>query len=507
MKDSNRSRAVGRTVLVVVTVVLLGALLDRRVASAGDDDLTARRHEWVAGAVEELHALADWCTSARLFAARARVYETVLLFDPDDGKARRWLRYRRGHDGDWGRAPHYVPPKDRGRQRPEFEKKIQAWRVAFLGEARALLEAAIAAGEMGLQSAILRTTLRIAPHDEGFRRANGEVRSNREGKTDWILVATQTGDRRRPALRKAAREAVDAVADPRRGSLVDADRRGDVPWGPVLQGRRVRVLGTTGAQEVRRQYDYCEATWPVFRSVFRLTAPVWKTDASYARGLTVYVVRSREAGNAFLSLQPGVSERSLDFVRPLVGAWIPGQAALVVKAPVPVIRLECGPKMILSGMCRRTFGITVNRAWASEGLAHYLTHLITGTRFICSVRDRKSRYAEPQPALPEYGVSTPNRDDWLLAGRDLLASEKKPDLFLMIGKDVNTITPDEVLYGYCIVAYLIEGRPDACVGFFRDVGQAETVDLEPIVKRRLGLDVSTFEARVLRWLDETTSRP
>ena len=45
--------------------------------------------------MERLHALATWCASAKLFAARAEVYEGILACEPDDEVARKWLRYQR----------------------------------------------------------------------------------------------------------------------------------------------------------------------------------------------------------------------------------------------------------------------------------------------------------------------------------------------------------------------------------------------------------------------------
>ena len=60
------------------------------------------------------------------------------------------------------------------------------------------------------------------------------------------------------------------------------------------------------------------------------------------------------------------------------------------------------------------------------------------------------------------------------------------------------------VFGYALGAYLIEGRPKTCVPFFRAVGEAKTVDLEPIVQKHLGFDVAALEVRVLRWLEETT---
>ena len=156
-------------------------------------------------------------------------------------------------------------------------------------------------------------------------------------------------------------------------------------------------------------------------------------------------------------------------------------------------------------MSAMLFDIRGKEGWVSEGLDHYLVHLITGTRILSPVTDAKTRYGQPQPGLPDVKPRAIDQDDWLLRGHDLVRSDEKPEFFLMAGKNVNDLTVQDVLYAYCIVAYLIEGRPKACAPFLDAVGKAENVDMEPLVQKHLGFDVATLEWRVRRWLDETTN--
>ena len=71
-------------------------------------------------------------------------------------------------------------------------------------------------------------------------------------------------------------------------------------------------------------------------------------------------------------------------------------------------------------------------------------------------------------------------------------------------EDVNDLTQPEILYSYCLVAYLVEGRPEECVDFFRDVGTAKVVNPEAVSLKHFGLKLPALEARVERWLEETT---
>ena len=105
-----------------------------------------------------------------------------------------------------------------------------------------------------------------------------------------------------------------------------------VEWGGILQGEHVRVLGTPDDAEMRRQYQYCEACWPVFHAALDLDPPTGSTLDDYARGMSVYVFDDIRRGNAFLVRQPGVSERYREFTESLAALWIPRRAAVLVKS-------------------------------------------------------------------------------------------------------------------------------------------------------------------------------
>ena len=474
---------------------------------AGEDAPRVRWQRLRGESVERLHALATWCTSARLFAARAEVYERVLAFEPNDEVARQWLRYERTGDGTWRRRPDYTPPRDLSRSRDDYEKRRAAWNVWFTEEALPLVRAAKDANDVALRSRILAAAARVAPEAPSLRTENGEVLVREGNASHWLLVESRLARTRRPRLRKLARDAVAAVPDPRPGAFRAGDDAEAVAWGRVLQGARVRVLGTPDDAELVQQLAYCEACWPVYRAALDLDVPTGSALDGYARGLTVYVFDDVAAGNAFLARQPGVSARYLEFGRALAALWIPERPAVLVKARDRPARLEGGPKQVLGGMSAALLDIRGLDGWASEGLDHYLAHLITGTRILSAVTDPKSRYGQPQPGRPDVTARAIDPDDWLQRGLALLRSGEKPEFFLLVGKSVNDLTVNDVLYGYCIVAYLIEGRPQACAPFLRAVGASQGVDLEPRVQQHLGFDVATLEARVLRWLAETTATP
>ena len=494
-----------RAELVRLLLLVLLAALVPGTASAEEDEAPRARWQGVrVEAVERLHALATWCASARLFAARAETYERVLAFDPDDEVARKWLRYERAADGTWNRRSHYTPPRDLSRSRDRYEERHAALGAWLAEEALAVVAAAGEAHDVALRSRILAVATQVAPEAADLRRENGEILVESPDASRWILVESRIARERRRDLLRAAKDAVAAVPDPQPGTPGTGDDAGVVPWGRILQGEQVRVLGLPDEVEMRTQYRYCEACWPVFRAALHVDPPTWSTPGSYARGVSVYVFDDVRRGNAFLDRQPDVPERYRAFAERLAALWIPGRPAVLIKSDNAQARLEAGPKQILGGMSATVLDIRAQDGWASEGLDHYLVYLITGTRILSSMTDPKSRYGQPQPGLPDVAPRAIDQDDWLRRGLALLRSDEKPDFFLMVGKSVNDLTTSDVLYGYCIVAYLVEGRPQACAPFLRAVGASENVDLEPLVQAHLGFDVAALEARVLRWLDETT---
>lgn len=471
-------------------------------------DAPSPRARWAAlaaEAVEKLHDLGDWCRTSKMFGLRAEVLEMVLLFDPDDAVAREALRYEREADGTWKRRPGYRPPRNYRRRHDTYDERRAAWRAWFGGEAALLLQAARRAGDARLADEVLQIAVRAVPDDASLRSANREVAVEQDGRRVWILEESQRALENRPRYRALGRAAVEEVTPPTRGTMSVGEETSGVPWTGVLQGPHVRLLGEPPPREMATSFRYCEATWPVFRTVFDVEPPTWNDPGRYSRGVTVYVFDTLEGGNAFLARQSGVTERDAAFAASLVGTWIRGRPAFVVKSPDATSRLECAPRMLFATMAYHRLGVRDACGWAAEGLAHYLTYLVAGTRLLNSVADEDARYGRPQGDLPTDDTTAPTADDWLTTGLALLHGEDKPDLHLLAGKDVNAITKEEVLYGYCLTAYLVEGWPGQAVGFFRQVGDGEQVDMDRAALEHLGVRASTLEQRLLRWLEETAS--
>jgi hypothetical protein len=306
-------------------------------------------------------------------------------------------------------------------------------------------------------------------------------------------------------LRGVARRALDSPPPATNGTLSTTDALDQVPWGPARQGPHVRLLGTPGDAEMLRHYSACEAAWPLFEAAFGIEPPSWPADLPGVTGLSIVVFEDPEAGDAWLARIPGVPPEHLEFAKPLAASLVPGRPAILVKSNEEGLRVEAGARLVLDCMVITRLGVTVKRAWASQALSDYLIWPLTGTRLIGTTTAYTSRYA-PETVGPGNPLPTAlPADDWLKAGLLLVTGPEKPDFRLMVGKDLPGLTAPEMLYAYCVIAWLLEGRSDVAVPFLQAVGKMAEVDVEPLLVEHLGMDIVDLEARVRRWLEETTA--
>lgn len=471
-------------------------------AHAEDLDLETRWKQVRTKAVKQLHGLADWCTSAKLFGARADVYDGILRIEPDDATARKRLKFKRAKDGTWTRPARWKKPKNLSKGIDEFRERQAALGVTFRDAVAELFEIADDESNYRVRAQLVATALAVAPDNTDFRGWNRETRSG----DDWILKESLIARTRRTELTEAAAKAFDAQPKPKAGEPQPQDRHGSVGWSDVLEGTRARICGTTGTEELAHILRAVETCWPVLRNALGEAAPLFRSTGRYGgAGFTVYAFEDVLAANEFFAAQPTTTARDAEFCAPLVGAWIPKRNANVVKSPAPATRLEAASKGAMGALIRFVTRLDKRRAWAAEGLTLYLNHQVVGTRTIYTVNDEQSAYAEPNKPIPEYQrrMADPNAD-WLSLGLSMLRSTEKPDMHLMSGKDYNNITRAEMLYGYCVAAYVCEGWPKRAAEFYKTLAGPTGTDVDKLCLEVFQLEARTFEARLIRWLDETT---
>ena len=493
-----------RTTILIALVLLVPA-----VPALAEDSPRVRWRAEKAQVLETLHDLADRCTRMKLFGTRADIYAQLLALSPDDKTARKWLKYKRTADGSWERKGRWRRPRNGGKGVAEIVKRREALAGEYRERLRDLMEELRDAGLFKEAAEVVAAAVAIDPENEEFREWNGEVREGkaaRPGKSStWILQESLNAKKRRPFIKQTAEDAVKDMKAPKESAPHKRDRIGGVSWGTKLQGKRVRVVGTPDQEEVELTLRHAEATWPLFEAVFDIRPGSYQSGDSYATGLTIYSVDSIPIGNEMIAKWPGYTARELEFLAPLVAIWLKKSPAILCKSPRPEVRLEAAPRQINQAMVTRGLGLRSNRAWAKEGLCTYLTWQITGTRLIRAVKDVKSDYGESDKPIPDYEKDLEDpKADWLALGLKLINSKDKPDIHLLAGRKLNDLTKYDVLYSYCICAYMCEGHPEKCVDFFRRLAEKDGTDIGMVALESLGFDHAALERRVKRWLEETT---
>ncbi len=442
----------------------------------------------------KLHAVADYCTSAKLFGARYDVYELILSIWPDDATARKSNGYAR-EDASWSPSGRKRPHNLKAAGIPSLramQTEVALWYMGRIADAVSGMAPGDAAAWKGRA---LDEAVRLAPADEALRARNGEVRGRGpDRKRGWLLVETVRSRKRRPALAKRAAKALKAVPRPKRVEPRARDQHSTVTWKVSLATGRGRILGLPDAKEAAQTLVNAEATFPVFEEAFGIASP---GPAHY----TVYDFDMISKGNVFMAGRPGVSESWLKFVTPLIACWMPKTDAVIVKAPRPETRLEAAPRQVMSAQIGAAFGIRSKQGWAAEGFALYLVWNITGTRLINAVR--QSKYGEKKEQVDLAKRMHADDTDWVAEARTLVEGRFAPDLRLLLGKTVNTLTPEDVLYSYVFAMYLIEGHREALPGFLRDLAKVKGAGYDGVFGAHLGRDVASTQARVKRWLRET----
>jgi len=443
---------------------------------------------------EKLHGIATYCTSAKLFGARYDVYELVISIWPDDEVARTSNGYTR--DGlDWSKQGRKRPGNLQASGLPTL-KAMQAEVADWYLKATAEAVRSMAPGDAAAWNArALSEAVDLAPDDESLRARNGEVfAKGAKGKKQWLLVETVRSRERRPALMKVAKQALKAVPKPQKGAPLARDEHSSVTWGYAFAAGRGRILGLPPEKELAQALVNAEATFPVFEEAFGMPSPG-------PQGYTIYVFDQESKGNVFIAGRPGVTESWLKFVSPLVALWVPKSDAVVIKSPESEVRLEGAPRQVIGAQIGGAFGVTGKQGWAAEGFDLYLVWTLTGTRLLNSVR--QSQYGE-KPEQVDLAKKLKERGtDWLAEARTLVAGRFAPDLRLLLGKTVNTLTPEDILYSYVFAMFLLEGHRDKLPDLLPAIVHVKDAGYDGVFGEHLGFDVATVQARVKRWLEET----
>ncbi len=470
----------------IATLLVFGLLASTALADGFEDDHAAVR----ARIVVALEDLGKWCTRSKLPARRADVAAQILAFDPEHRNARRWLKHTR-KKGVWQPPSRPYLPKDAN---DEKLKEYPAERARLVGDVVAALFALPTEHAdtvtPGQQEIAYAQTVRLMPANELYRERHGEVRRG----DAWILTETESGVEMRETIRAGVKSVLRAMGEPRQVEPAPSVVVPGVSWRHCRATKIMTAHATTSGAEARDLARFVGATPDLLDSAFGFHRAI-------AAGTHVFALNGARERDTFLRGHPSYDDAKRKIAQQFSSAWVPGLNALVVWNENEKQRLDAAVASMLGALMQEEWELTSAKIpWAGEGISLRLTWELTGTRL--SYTRRVSEYGNDVGKWEQYGHLA--GADWYALARTRLLATQEDALLDVIYRPVNQFTREDAVMAHAIVAYLIEGRPDAASEFFRRLGGGEaSLDL---LKEVCGLDLTALRLRMIRWLGERSGR-
>ncbi len=447
--------------------------------------------------VARLVELAEWCVSVRLAGQRDRLAAEILRFDPEHAKARGWLRYTKDKAGTWVQAKGYKPPLDvtNSSQLPELARRRAALGAEPAAQVVTVLQRLGSTLPLRRRELILEELLAISPGDERARALHGDVRDG----AGFVLQETMASRERRGALVAEARTLVASVPEPRPVTPT-ADETEFVAggWARAYATADLRILGAGvhSSALLTRAIRLGQAARQAFPALLGQDVP----DIA---GLTFFLYALPFDAYAFFDTSSRMQPSQRAFARNLSCYWMPSGPQVLVYPNDDDTRVEWVPRIVVSGMLEGGFELGPTFGMLFEGVGVWMTTRLCGTHRTFTVRT--GDYANGQPRDEGLlGRIRANEADWLVEARGLVAKGIRPDLRFALGKDVNAMTAEDLVFAFALASYLFEARPQQVGPLLKAFPKAS---MDAAVEGALGMSVEGLEARLVRWLEESVAAP
>jgi len=475
----------GKTLLAAAAALVLGAAAGARQDGAAFEKARA---EAVAGLVGRLEELAEWCATKKAFAAREETYHTILRFDAEHAGAHRGLGHTKDKQGVWSEAHNRAAPADYDKAAlKEVPGRRDAAVRPFCERVHALLDEHAEALARERVLAAQDEILLLAPDDPRVRAARGEARVEER----WVLIETATAKQRRGELKDLVRAAFERTPEPTSSAPTEAERALGPAFGDAASTPVVRVLATGARTEAVTAAKALHAGRDFFNHGLN-------ASADYHPAFRVFLLALGGEKEALLANHPALDERARGFLRPLVAGGIEGTGDVAHWGGEEAQRLDGASRIALGFLFTAAFGITSDHGWAYEGFGLYMTRELIGTRLTWFVQP--SQYLRPADDRALRARLLLPGTNWINEANNVLQGDRRPKLSFVMGKTVNNLTTEDLLFSYVTAAYLLEGRPKETPELLRRVGAGTAP--QQAVEDVLGMNVMELDARVRRWLTE-----
>ncbi len=469
-------RSLARTAVLVLAFA--GA------AGAQIADFETQREEAQSALVTRLHDYADWCKEMRLFQSRECAFLRLIELDPDDAVARKGLGYSKKGDGVW------VPPK-KPKEYKDFDRgglEEQPARLAaaldpYLETMRAFLADPQLAADQRL--VVVQGILFANPDDPEIRAERGEVHAGDR----WVLAETATSLRRRASLAGEVRAALSSDEGLEPAQADEREAAFGLDWTAVVATPDARVCGTVPSEEVWNAARVLTATIRVFGAALG--------EAGLPEGTLVVLLQGPDDRNAFLNGHAGLDDATRDAMRNGPGGWIPGTNEVAYWSDDPVKRIDGLVRMVIAYLLGDGFGVTTVHHWIHEGFGLYLTDALVGTHM--------TWFVSP---VDDIGVGSLQEEmiestDWRRLAFDRFQDAGHPQFRELLSKPPSEYLVADVLYTFVVAAFLIEGRPEETRAVLEALGKGG--ESPEVLPAEIGYRLGDIDARIMRWLDETTA--
>lgn len=502
LRPKRARRRSGRRALSVLLLVAAGLGLQTplhadEAADTAEAEVRAAVVEARKGLVTRLVELGDWCVAVKLLGQRDRLGQEILRIDPDQPKARAWLRYAKDRSGAWVQAKGYKPPADvtNSTQLPELTRRREALGTEAAAKVVPVLQRVGSALPLRRRELALDELLSMAPGDERVRVAHGEVRDG----AGFVLEEAKASRERRPALAALAAATILQVVAPLPATATPMERLfSPVPWERVYATADLRILGpgTVPSALLLRAVALGQAARQAFTQLLGV-------EVEDIAGLTFFLYALPFDAYAFVDQTPLLDAAQRAMARKLSCYWMPKGPHVLVYPNDDETRVEWVPRIVVSGMLNGAFELMPVHGFLFEGVGVWMTTRLCGTHRTFTVR--KGDYASGASRDEGFdGRIQANDVDWLAEARRLLARQRRPELRLALGKDVNAMDAGDLIFAFALASYLFEARPEQVAPLLRAFPKGP---VDAAVEGSLGLTVEGLEARLVRWLEETVPPP
>jgi hypothetical protein len=250
----------------------------------------------------------------------------------------------------------------------------------------------------------------------------------------------------------------------------------------------VRVLGNVSRAECQKIAQACSGVGRVMRALFGCAAEL---PDKY----TVYVFAAQEEKDAFVADLSSFTVEGRAFMLSRLDGALAGTDDMLISDGEPARRLDCAVRGAWARLLKRCFGLGDQPGWLADGLGLYLTREMCGTRWTWLILGTLGKDKDALRATLAAPAS-----NWLGEASKLLQAERPVRLEVVVNLHLQNMRMEDMLCGYALSAFLLEGHADELPALMKRIGAGETTPVA--VKAVCGWSIEELETRLKRWLRE-----